>query len=176
MLAMPALAQAPNEGLTKVKERELEEVRAQISQLKQSMDRRAAERDEITASLQTAELQIAEKRINLSELERQRKGVTEPNLTELDHPKKERCARSRGAGAGSAPRRPPARASAKGRKQPESRARSGEMMNWMALSVCSRAAHGVSAAWSTGRSGFWGRYGWIRPGRDRRITRRERSC
>ena len=65
-------AQAPNEGLTKVKELELEEVRAQISELKQSMDRRAAERDEITTGLQAAEVQIAEKRINLRELERQR--------------------------------------------------------------------------------------------------------
>jgi len=65
-------AQAPNEGLTKVKELELEEVRAQISELKQSMDRRAAERDEITMGLQAAEVQIAEKRINLRELERQR--------------------------------------------------------------------------------------------------------
>lgn len=83
MLAMPALAQAPNEGLTKVKELELEEVRAQISQLKQSMDRRAAERDEITASLQTAELQIAEKRINLSELERQRR-FSERKKAQLD--------------------------------------------------------------------------------------------
>ena len=83
MLAMVALAQAPNEGVTKVKERELEEVRAQISQLKQSMDRRAAERDEITASLQTAELQIAEKRINLSELERQRR-FSERKKAQLD--------------------------------------------------------------------------------------------
>jgi septal ring factor EnvC (AmiA/AmiB activator) len=67
-----AAAQAPNEELTKVKELELEEVRAQISELKQSMDRRAAERDNITTGLQAAEVQIAEKRINLRELERQR--------------------------------------------------------------------------------------------------------
>jgi septal ring factor EnvC (AmiA/AmiB activator) len=67
-----ALGQAPDSGLTKVKELELEEVRAQISALKKSMDRRAAERDKITASLQSAEVHIAEKHINLAELERQR--------------------------------------------------------------------------------------------------------
>ena len=72
LLAAPVLAQTTDSGLTKVKELELEEVRAQISQLKQSMDRRAAERDEITTRLQAAEVQIAEKRINLTELERQR--------------------------------------------------------------------------------------------------------
>jgi len=72
LLGVAALAQAPDAGLTKVKEQELEEVRAQISALKQSMDRRAAERDKITASLQSAEIRIAEKRINLAELERQR--------------------------------------------------------------------------------------------------------
>lgn len=83
LLAMPALAQAPNAGMTKVKELELEEVRAQISQLKQSMDRRAAERDQITARLQAAELLIAEKRINLNELERQRR-FSEQKKAQLD--------------------------------------------------------------------------------------------
>lgn len=72
LLGAAALAQAPDAGLTKVKEQELEEVRAQISALKKSMDRRAAERDKITASLQSAEVRIAEKHINLAELERQR--------------------------------------------------------------------------------------------------------
>jgi len=72
LLGTPVPAQVPDAGQTKVKELQLEEVRAQISQLKQSMDRRAAERDEITAGLQAAEVLIAEKRINLSELVRQR--------------------------------------------------------------------------------------------------------
>ncbi len=83
LLAMPVLAQAPDAGQTKVKERELEEVRAQISELKQSMDRRAAERDEITAKLQTVEVLIAEKRINLAELVRQR-SFSERKKAELD--------------------------------------------------------------------------------------------
>jgi len=72
LLGVAAQAQAPDSGLTKVKEQELEEVRAQISALKKSMDRRAAERDKITARLQSAEVRIAEKHINLADLERQR--------------------------------------------------------------------------------------------------------
>lgn len=72
LLAATALAQGPNDEMTKVKEQELEEVRAKISQLKRSMDRRAADRDKITGSLQTAEVQISEMRINLADLERQR--------------------------------------------------------------------------------------------------------
>lgn len=72
LLAATALAQGPNDEMTKVKEQELEEVRAKISQLKRSMDRRAADRDKITGSLQAAEVQISEMRINLADLERQR--------------------------------------------------------------------------------------------------------
>ncbi len=72
LLAATALAQGPNDEMTKVKEQELEEVRAKISQLKRSMDRRAADRDKITGSLQAAEVQISEMRINLADLERRR--------------------------------------------------------------------------------------------------------
>lgn len=67
-----AAAQAPDPGLAKVKERELEQVRQQISDLKQSMDERARERDRVTAELQAAEVRISEKRLNLKDLERQR--------------------------------------------------------------------------------------------------------
>ena len=72
LLAATALAQGPNADTTKVKEMELEEVREKISQLKKSMDLRAAQRDAITGSLQKAEVQISEKRLNLADLERQR--------------------------------------------------------------------------------------------------------
>jgi len=63
---------AQDTDLTQVKERELEAVREKISALKSSMDERAAERDRITGELQGAEIQIAEKRTHLKELERQR--------------------------------------------------------------------------------------------------------
>ena len=63
------LAQEPE--LAQIKERELEQVREKISALKESMDRRAAERDRITGELQSAEAGIAEKRVQLRELERQ---------------------------------------------------------------------------------------------------------
>ncbi len=64
-----SLAQEPE--LAQVKERELEQVREKISALKESMDRRAVERDRVTGELQSAEAGIAEKRVRLKELERQ---------------------------------------------------------------------------------------------------------
>ncbi|MEM7502508.1 MAG: peptidoglycan DD-metalloendopeptidase family protein [Pseudomonadota bacterium] len=71
-LAAASFAFAQDEGeLAEVKEFELEEVRERISELKQSMDRRAAERDRLSGDLQDAELVIAEKRIGLKEIERQ---------------------------------------------------------------------------------------------------------
>ena len=69
--------------LTKIKEKELEEVRQRISALKQSMDAAAADRDRLTAELQTAELTIAEKRLRLAELERERDYSTRRRV-ELD--------------------------------------------------------------------------------------------
>ena len=78
-----ASGQSSNEELTQIKEQELEQVREQISDLKKSMDRRAAERDRVTAELQAAELQISEARINLKGLERQ-KAFTEKKKAELD--------------------------------------------------------------------------------------------
>jgi septal ring factor EnvC (AmiA/AmiB activator) len=65
-------ALAQDTDLTQIKERELEQVRAQISRLKQSMDKRAVDRDRITGELQAAEVQISEKRLHIKELERQR--------------------------------------------------------------------------------------------------------
>lgn len=72
LAAAAAVAQDPNEDLTKIKELELEEVRARISELKTSMDRSATARDRLTAELQEAEVVIARKRIRLQELERER--------------------------------------------------------------------------------------------------------
>ena len=72
LVAAAAVAQDANEDLTKIKELELEEVRARISDLKTSMDRSATARDRLTAELQEAEVAIASKRIRLQELERER--------------------------------------------------------------------------------------------------------
>ena len=65
-----ALAQDSHEEIAKVKEQELEEVRARISELKESMDAIAKERDRLTAELQDIEVQIAEHRSRLKEIER----------------------------------------------------------------------------------------------------------
>lgn len=70
VLAAPAWSQ--DDGLAKVKEQELEEVRERISALKQSMDESAGSRDRVTGELQTAEVEISEKRIRLKELQRER--------------------------------------------------------------------------------------------------------
>jgi septal ring factor EnvC (AmiA/AmiB activator) len=69
-IAAPAAGQDPE--LAQIKERELEQVREKISALKSSMDERAEERDRVTGELQAAEVQIAEKRAYLRDLERQR--------------------------------------------------------------------------------------------------------
>ncbi len=70
-------------GLTQIKERELEQVRAQISRLKRSMDKRAVDRDRITGELQAAEVKISETRLHLKELERQR-DFSQKKKVELD--------------------------------------------------------------------------------------------
>ena len=69
---------------TQIKERELEEVRERISDLKQSMDAAAADRDRLTTDLQAAEVSIAEKRLRLKDLERQRAYSTK-RRAELDN-------------------------------------------------------------------------------------------
>lgn len=72
LLVAAAPAQEDGAARAKIKERELEEVRSRISELKQSMDDSAADRDRLTTELQAAEVRIAEKRQRLRELERQR--------------------------------------------------------------------------------------------------------
>ena len=79
--AQPALAQ--EDGLARVKERELERVRERISELKDRMDNRAAERDRITVDLQAAEVVISGHRLELAELERQRI-FSEKRIAELE--------------------------------------------------------------------------------------------
>jgi septal ring factor EnvC (AmiA/AmiB activator) len=71
-VATPASAQQPEGDLAKIKEQELEDVRQRISELKQNIDDRVAARDQLTADLQGAEIAIAEKRIRLQDLERER--------------------------------------------------------------------------------------------------------
>ncbi|HEX9851898.1 MAG TPA: peptidoglycan DD-metalloendopeptidase family protein [Woeseiaceae bacterium] len=89
-LAVVSGAQDDSQEMTKIKEQELEEVRERISELKKSMDRRAAERDRISGELQTAEVLIAEKRVHLQELERQRR-VSEKKKADLDQKLKARA-------------------------------------------------------------------------------------
>jgi septal ring factor EnvC (AmiA/AmiB activator) len=70
LLAMGAIAQDEHGELAKIKERELEEVRDRISDLKRSMDRAAEERDRLTTELQELDVAIAEQRMRLKEIER----------------------------------------------------------------------------------------------------------
>jgi septal ring factor EnvC (AmiA/AmiB activator) len=72
MAAIAAQGQDTGGELAKIKEQELEEVRERISTLKKSMDESAAARDRVTIDLQAAEIDIAEKRVRLKELERER--------------------------------------------------------------------------------------------------------
>lgn len=83
ILALAVPAGADDEDLTKIKEQELEEVRERISDLKQSMDRAAEDRDRVTGELQEAEVEIAEKRQKLKDLERERE-YTERKRAEFD--------------------------------------------------------------------------------------------
>ncbi len=69
-------AQDANGELTKVKERELVDVRERISDLKESMDLSAAERDRLAAELQELEVAISEQRLRLKDIERQQTFAT----------------------------------------------------------------------------------------------------
>ena len=71
VVGLSAVAQDNDGGLAKIKELELREVRDRIAELKKSMDRRAQERDRVTADLQAADVAIAEMRQNLKDIERQ---------------------------------------------------------------------------------------------------------
>jgi septal ring factor EnvC (AmiA/AmiB activator) len=82
-VTVPLLAQEPHGELAKVKERELEEVRERISDLKKSMDRSAAERDRLTIELQDTEVAISEQRMHIKDIEREQR-FTEKKKQALD--------------------------------------------------------------------------------------------
>jgi septal ring factor EnvC (AmiA/AmiB activator) len=82
-VAGTARAQDSHGELTKVKERELEQVRDRISDLKKSMDRAAAERDRLTGELQTIEVAISEQRMRIKNIEREQR-FTEKKKAALD--------------------------------------------------------------------------------------------
>ena len=72
MTATTAVAAQDSDGeLAKVKERELEQVRERISDLKQSMDKSASERDRLSGELQKIEIEISEQRMRIKEIERE---------------------------------------------------------------------------------------------------------
>ncbi|MEM8817587.1 MAG: peptidoglycan DD-metalloendopeptidase family protein [Pseudomonadota bacterium] len=83
LLLLLPLAAGADDDLAKVKERELEAVRDRISDLKQSMERASRDRDRVTAELEKAEVQMAEQRMLLKDLERERV-YTERQLAELE--------------------------------------------------------------------------------------------
>jgi len=76
-------AQDSGGELAKVKERELEQVRERISELKQSMDRSATERDRLTGELQDIEIAISEQRMRIRDIEREQR-YTENKKQALD--------------------------------------------------------------------------------------------
>ena len=76
-LAAPLSAQDSNGDVARIKEQELEDVRQRISSLKESMDEAAEERDRLTRELQDIEVQIAEQRSRIREIERDQRYTTE---------------------------------------------------------------------------------------------------
>jgi septal ring factor EnvC (AmiA/AmiB activator) len=74
--AAAGYAQDQSGELTKVKERELEDVRERISGLKTSMDKAAAERDRLAAELQEVEVAISEQRMRIAEIDREQRATT----------------------------------------------------------------------------------------------------
>ena len=90
-VATVALAQDSQDELAKVKERELEQVRTRISDLKESMDAAAEERDRLTGELQELEIEISQHRIRLKEIERDqqytanKKQALDAELAEREH-------------------------------------------------------------------------------------------
>ena len=75
--AAMALAQDESGDLTRIKERELEDVRERISALKKSMDASAGERDRLAAELQELEVQIAAQREILAGIEGKQRAAQE---------------------------------------------------------------------------------------------------
>ncbi len=90
--AAGGLAQDENEALTRVKERELEDVRERISALKQSMDEAAEDRDRLASELQELDVAISEQRIRIAEIEQEQRSTTKKK-EELDKKLAEREAR-----------------------------------------------------------------------------------
>ena len=76
LFAAGAIAQDEHGELARVKERELEQVRERISDLKRSMDKAAEERDRLTAELQDLDVAIAERRSRLKDIEREHQYTT----------------------------------------------------------------------------------------------------
>ena len=72
-VAGPVLAQDSEGELAEVKERELEQVRERISDLKKSMDRASTERDRLTGELQNIEVAISEQRMRIKDIEREQR-------------------------------------------------------------------------------------------------------
>ncbi|NNF40153.1 MAG: peptidoglycan DD-metalloendopeptidase family protein [Woeseiaceae bacterium] len=79
LLAGSAVGQAQDDSgeLSKIKERELDEVRERISALKKSMDKSAGERDRLAGELQELEARIAEQRTAIAAIERQQREASE---------------------------------------------------------------------------------------------------
>lgn len=73
--AAAGYAQDQNGKLTKVKERELEDVRERISDLKKSMDKVAGERDRLAAELQEVEIAISEQRMRIADIEQEQRAT-----------------------------------------------------------------------------------------------------
>jgi septal ring factor EnvC (AmiA/AmiB activator) len=88
-LVAGASAQDSHGELAKVKEQELEEVRERISELKQSLDAAAEERDRLAGELQELDIAISEQRMRLKEIERDRK-YTAGKKQQLDNELAER--------------------------------------------------------------------------------------
>jgi septal ring factor EnvC (AmiA/AmiB activator) len=88
-LVAGASAQDSHGELAKVKEQELEEVRERISELKQSLDAAAEERDRLTGELQELDIAISEQRMRLKEIERDQK-YTAGKKQQLDNELAER--------------------------------------------------------------------------------------
>ena len=87
IVAAAALVSSPGAAgdgeLATIKEQELADVRARISDLKKSMDAAAEERDRLTGELQALEIEIAEQRARLREIGRDQK-YTEARKQQLD--------------------------------------------------------------------------------------------
>jgi len=83
LVAGAAMAQDSGEELAKVKERELEQVRERISELKEGLDKSANQRDRLAGELQGIEAEISEQRTRLKEIEREQR-YTENKKQALD--------------------------------------------------------------------------------------------